>query len=280
MISKRTGRIFLGAIWFVDGILELLPGTAKTFDSFIVQAGSQAPGLLHPLIMGVAHFLAPQALVWNDALGILEMLLGLSLLLEVRPRTTLLFSVGLSVLIWIFGQGLGNPNPLWSGQATDLNSMPLYILAALLLLPEGSLSPLLGQRLLGLICLIDGLLMLEPSTAKSLPSLVEGNAQGEPAWFAQWLTWGGHWLKGDLVYLPGLLFVIIGLLLISQVAPRGGLGLLLLLSLPIWIFGQAFGGVLTGSATDLNSMPLYALVAFLVWPQSSEPFGRFRTQHR
>src|SRR5262249_47388340 len=34
----------------------------------------------------------------------------------------------------------------------------------------------------------------------------------------------------------------------------------------IWVFGQALGEMLTGSATDPNSAPLLALLALAYWP--------------
>ena len=34
----------------------------------------------------------------------------------------------------------------------------------------------------------------------------------------------------------------------------------------IWVFGEAFGGILTGGGTDPNSGPLLALLALAYWP--------------
>ncbi len=34
----------------------------------------------------------------------------------------------------------------------------------------------------------------------------------------------------------------------------------------IWVFGEAFGQILTGGATDPNSGPLLALLALAYWP--------------
>ena len=33
-----------------------------------------------------------------------------------------------------------------------------------------------------------------------------------------------------------------------------------------WVFGQAFGEIMTGGATDPNSAPLLALLALAYWP--------------
>ena len=34
----------------------------------------------------------------------------------------------------------------------------------------------------------------------------------------------------------------------------------------IWVFAEAFGGILAGGATDVNSGPLLALLALAYWP--------------
>ena len=39
-----------------------------------------------------------------------------------------------------------------------------------------------------------------------------------------------------------------------------------MLAAVIWVIGQAFGMILTGSATDPNSGPLLALLAMAYWP--------------
>jgi hypothetical protein len=36
----------------------------------------------------------------------------------------------------------------------------------------------------------------------------------------------------------------------------------------IWVFGEAFGQILTGGATDPNSAPLLALLALAYWPSA------------
>jgi hypothetical protein len=34
----------------------------------------------------------------------------------------------------------------------------------------------------------------------------------------------------------------------------------------IWVFGEAFGGIMAGGATDPNSGPLLVLLALTYWP--------------
>jgi hypothetical protein len=39
----------------------------------------------------------------------------------------------------------------------------------------------------------------------------------------------------------------------------------------IWVFGEAFGAILAGGATDVNSGPLLALLALAYWPRRTSP---------
>jgi len=41
----------------------------------------------------------------------------------------------------------------------------------------------------------------------------------------------------------------------------------------IWVFVQAFGGILASGATDPNSGPLLALLALAYWPTRPAPTG-------
>jgi hypothetical protein len=55
------------------------------------------------------------------------------------------------------------------------------------------------------------------------------------------------------VYLPGP-------------AAKATLVLAIVVALVIWVFGEAFGMILAGGATDPNSGPLLALLALGYWP--------------
>ena len=43
-----------------------------------------------------------------------------------------------------------------------------------------------------------------------------------------------------------------------------------LVALVIWVFGENFGGLLTGQATDPNTGPLLILLAVAYWPGSGD----------
>ncbi len=133
-MTKSIGQQLLGSIWLVDGILELLPGTTQNFLLIIQGVAQGEPAWLRGLLLWGARMLGPQAVLWNDALGVLEIGLGLLLVFRFHVRFMLAASIGLSVPIWIWGQAFGG---ILTGSATDMGAMPLYVLAALLVWPAG-----------------------------------------------------------------------------------------------------------------------------------------------
>ncbi len=138
-----------------------------------------------------------------------------------------------------------------------------------------------GQRLLGLLWLIDGVLQLSPGTTRTFIHIITSNGRGQPDWLHGLLLWGAQILAPHAAAGSTLLAVAeigLGLLLVVRLHPRWVLAGTILLSVPIWIWGQALGGILTGSATDVGAMPLYILVAVLVWPAREASNGQTARQ--
>ena len=62
-----------------------------------------------------------------------------------------------------------------------------------------------------------------------------------------------------------LVIVAAGVYLPARYA-RGTLVLAIVIAAVIWVFGEAFGAIMTGGGTDPNSGPLLALLALTYWP--------------
>ena len=52
-------------------------------------------------------------------------------------------------------------------------------------------------------------------------------------------------------------------------AAKATLVLAMVVAAAIWVFGEAFGTILTGGGTDPNSGPLLALLALTYWPATT-----------
>jgi copper(I)-binding protein len=126
-------------VWVGGAVLQALPGQNTAGAVADTLTGADMPDWLMPLVTSVANGFANFGGV------------GLWLLLAVLVGTGL-FGLGgrrlrlvaawtgivLSVLFWVFGQGLGN---LGSGQSTDPNSGPLLVLLAVALIGTIRLEP-------------------------------------------------------------------------------------------------------------------------------------------
>jgi hypothetical protein len=120
-------------LWVGGALLQLLPGQ---------NSGPAVAGLLTAGTGGAPHWLAvvdTSAGTWASrngtlavpALTVTEYLVGVGALSR-RTRTgAVAIGLALSVVIWVFGQDLGQ---LYSGQATDPNSAPLIALMGVVLL--------------------------------------------------------------------------------------------------------------------------------------------------
>jgi hypothetical protein len=75
---------------------------------------------------------------------------------------------------------------------------------------------------------------------------------------------GSHGAAVSIALAVACLAIAAGIL--SRVTARPALLLSVVLALGIWVFGENFGGLLTGQATDPNTGPLLILLAAAYWP--------------
>jgi uncharacterized membrane protein YphA (DoxX/SURF4 family) len=141
-------RLTLGAVWLVDGLLQLQPSVFRNFLTLIQEAGQNQPAPLQASIAVVASLITRAPALTNVALGAAEVLIGLALLIGVGGRRVLIASMALTVPIWVFGEGLGQ---VFSGSTTDIGAAPLYAALALAVLcgqgwKELNLVPALARR--------------------------------------------------------------------------------------------------------------------------------------
>ena len=73
-----------------------------------------------------------------------------------------------------------------------------------------------------------------------------------------------------LAVVVGLLFVVIAVAVFLPTRPaRVVLAVAMVVGLAIWVVGEDFGTVFSGSGTDPNSGPLLGLLAVAYWPLRS-----------
>jgi hypothetical protein len=81
------------------------------------------------------------------------------------------------------------------------------------------------------------------------------------------------------VLAVALVIIAVGVYLPPPVM-RATLVLAVVVAAVIWVFGEAFGEIMAGGATDVNSGPLLALLALSYWPSRAAGTGPARIEER
>ena len=286
---QRHARVALGVLWIVDGALQLQPSMfgRRFVTGVLVPSLAGSPRFVAGPVLSVAHWLEPHVAAWNALFASVQLLIGVGLLVRRTVRPALALSVVWSLAVWWLGEGLGG---LFSGSASPLTGAPgavlLYALAALLVwprraaaqpAPSGSAAAngLLGDRgsrlAWAVLWLGGAALLCQPAnlSADALRATVAGAAAGEPRWLSDVLLRAASAVGGSATGMVAALAVAMAAVGVG-VALRWGetwlLGLAVVLAVLVWVFGEALGGILTGTGTDPNTGPLLVLLGLALHP--------------
>ena len=116
------------ALWIGGAALQLLPGTDTNdlVGASVAMNATGAPGWLAAISNHLAAVIPYSGVSLVVDLVILQAFAGAGVLLAGRARQAAVWTgIGLSLVYWVFGQGLGQ---FWSGLATDPATAPLMIL--------------------------------------------------------------------------------------------------------------------------------------------------------
>jgi hypothetical protein len=297
--ARRMMRRALGALWILDGLLQLQPGMftmAMLHDVMAPLAQGQSLWVQN-LIQWAIGVMTPHVAIWNLGIALLQLAIGVLVLWERRPgwvRVGLMLSVGWSLLVWVFGEGFGG---ILTGSASVLTGAPgsvlLYGFLSWALLLDGRVwrwgrSLHVVRDAIAVFWALAAIQQLAPVfwTPTGLSSQFQSTLMMEPSWLAGTMNWIVA-LTFRAPVLVNLLFVaIMGGLAVGLAGPRPkgiafvGEAVWLLF---IWWFGQGFGGLFTGMATDPNTVPLLAVMsipAYLTWRdrRAAAPLARAETQ--
>ncbi|POB09623.1 hypothetical protein [Sulfobacillus sp. hq2] len=244
----------LGAIWLCDGLLQLKP---QMFTSGFITANisSNLPGqplwlqhLLEWEIFWGSHAEWP----FNLIITLTQISIGVMLLSNRYVKTALTLSIVWALLVWLFGEALGN---LAFGQWSLKDGAPgaalLYALLGVALWPSAD-APIQWNRF-------------------AKPLLLTLSLAG---WLeTAWQSWYYPFATTGFSTVPSHLFAL-GVLgaLAALIWPRlrrlGAAGLIVL-SIWAWITMQQAGQFWLPYATDFNSGALWALFALALYGCSS-----------
>ena len=295
--ARRLLQLALAGIWLLDGVLQYQAFMySKDFTDMLSGTASGNPGVVaHPVTWN-ATLVQHHLVLLNTIFATIQVLLGLGIAWRPTVRMALAASIAWSLGVWWFGEGLGM---VLTGDASPVNGAPgaviLYALLAVLLWPAdrpGRLAPFVAARAVGAQVARALWLVLWLSLAwfallpgnrapQALHDMIAGMTDGEPGWLAA-LDRGGaslvahQGLAASIVLAVALVIVAVGVYLPAPAA-RGTLVLAIVISALIWVFGEAFGAIMTGGGTDPNSGPLLALLALCYWPARAVATAPART---
>jgi hypothetical protein len=282
--SRRAIQTWLGLIWLLDGALQF-----QSFmygNGFILMLKSTAlgqPPWIADSMNWAANTMQSSQAVDNTAFALVQVAIGLGLLHRRAVKLALLASFAWSLFVWWFGEGFGM---LFMTMSSPLSGAPgaavLYPLVGLIAWPgerPGGLLGVRGARLAwGSLWLAMSYLWLSaPGTS---PDAISKAINGAPSGMS-WLTsiqnsfttaTLGHGLVIGLALAAAS--AAIGIAVARNWRARAFLALAIVLNIGYWILGQGFGGIFAGGATDLNSGPLFVLLAYALYSLIALPSSR------
>jgi len=282
---RRALQLALAAIWLLDGVLQYQGAMyVKGFSDMLGGTAAGNPGWIATPITWNANLVQHNLGLLNTVFATIQLLLGIGIAFRPTVKAALAASVAWSLGVWWFGEGLGG---VLNGGASPLNGAPgaviIYALIAVLLWPSDrapsspfvagrAAGPQVARALWAVLWLSLAYFALTPANRapQGVNGMIAGMESGQPSWLqalmrgAASLT-AGQGLAASIVLAVALAVIAVGVYLPAPLA-QSILVLAIVVAAVIWVFGQAFGGILAGGATDPNSGPLLALLALCYWP--------------
>lgn len=283
---RRIGQIVLGALWLIDGALQLQPVMfGKTFVTGVTlpNAAGQPTVVASPIVW-VAHQIEPHVALFNAVAASLQVLIGLGLMAKRTVKFALAVSFLWSLAIWIVGEGLGG---ILSATADPLTGAPgaalLYIAVGIMVWPRQGDGVRGGRLAWAALWSASAALWLLPANDRvgSVHDAIASAPSGDAASTGVLHTAANLAAGGGTVIAVAMcaLSTAIAISILAGAAQRTFLGLAIVLSVMFWILGQGLGGLLTGGATDVSTGPLVVLMASILLAQAS-PRGPTRAPSR
>ncbi|HUN37392.1 MAG TPA: hypothetical protein VMU95_35800 [Trebonia sp.] len=289
---RRALQLALAATWLLDGVLQYQGAMyVKGFSDMLGGTAAGNPGWIATPITWNANLVQHNLGLLNTTFATIQLLLGIGIAFRPTIRPALAASVAWSLGVWWFGEGLGG---VISGSASPLNGAPgaviIYALIAVLLWPSDrsasapfvaarAVGPRVARALWAALWLSLAYFALTPASRApgAVSGMISGMTDGEPRWLHSLMNGAASLVAGEdlvtsIVLALALVVIAAGVYLPAPLA-KSTLVLAIVVAAVIWVFAEAFGGILAGGATDPNSGLLLALLALCYWPLRAAPLA-------
>lgn len=270
-----TVRVCLGLLWILDGALQFQAFMySRGFTQSLVSTASGQPAWLAESMRWAAHLAQRDLAVVNTLFALTQVLIGVGVLTRRAAKPALAASIAWAAIVWWFGEGVGM---LFTDAASPLTGAPgavvLYAILALAVWPNARRVGLLGvqgvRTIWALLWFGMAWLWLTPANSSGdATSIAISSAPSGTHWLASTHSAAAHAAAGHGRVIAVCLAVLsgaIGATVVVNWRPKLFLALAVGLNLVYWVLGQGLGGIFTGSATDPNSAPLFALYGGLLY---------------
>ena len=283
---RRWLQLGLAALWLLDAVLQLQSFMfGKGFSQMLARMAAGNPGFIADPITWSARLVAGHPTWTNAAFASVQLFLAVGIAWRPTVKVALAASIPWALGVWWVGEGLGGvlhgtADPMMGGPGAVI----IYAILAVLLWPTDRDGPFEAARPFGatparLLWLIlwGGLawFAIGPAanrTSQAMRNMIAGMASGEPGWLASLDRNAANLVAGQGTPVAVILAVVLGLIAAGVFLPvpgaRAALVLAVVVAAVIWVVGENFGGILSGSGTDPNSGPLLMLLAAAYWPAS------------
>ncbi len=262
----------LGAFWILDGLLQFQPKMfgADFVNSVLSPNLSGQPFFIHATIAFGIYLWNINTSLANILAALIQIAIGVLLFFPAsckKFKTGLYLSIIWGLIVWIFGEGLGD---LFAGSASFYTGAPgsvlIYVLISAFLLWEEKIKLEWFPKIAGWTLILESALQLQAAFWTS--DGVQGNIMASSMESLRFLSSFPMYISNLLSINPvlgnsllALIPLIVGLaIIIKPNRITGTIGLFFLFF--VWWLGQDFGmlsTLITGTSTDPNTAPILAL---------------------
>ncbi len=250
----RRLRLALAAAWLIDAALQYQPFMfTRAFGHSLAASAQGNPHVISGPITWSAGIIEQHPAVTNAAFATVQLIIALAIAWRPAVKFGLAASVAWSGAVWWLGEGLGG---VLTGSASPWNGAPgaviIYALLAVLLWPGG-----------------------RDASASFVAGRPFGRLPARLLWLTLWGSMAFLTLQTASMASPGqqasgLLALVFDLVAVGIFLPvpyaRVAVIMAAAVATAIWVVGENFGAMFTGSATDPNSGLLLVLLAAAYWP--------------